>query len=110
MAEVSMAKRLLVFGFILILAALSESAIVVLKNGRIMTGTVVSENENLVVFKDDHGLQFSLKKSSIDLEKTKQANEPPAAPVVPAAVTPPPAPKKDVKVYGQNDLDRKSTR
>jgi hypothetical protein len=101
-----MAKRLLslVFGFVLILAASAESYTVITKNGKTMTGTLVSENDSLIVFKDDHGLQFSFKKSSLDLDKMKVANEPPA-PAVPVAAQPAANPKKEAKVYGQNDLD-----
>jgi hypothetical protein len=101
-----MAKQLLVLGFILILAASAESSTIILKNGKTLTGTVLSETDSIVVFKDDHGLQLSLKKSLIDVDKTKQANEPSASsPVVPVSQEPAAPEKKDVKVYGQNDLD-----
>jgi len=107
-----MTKRLLfaVLGFILVLAASSESYTVVLKNGKTMNGTLVSENDSLIVFKDAHGLQFSIKKLNVDLDKTKQANEPPAPPVAPVAATPSAASKKDAKVYGQNDLEALRTK
>lgn len=107
-----MAKRLLtlVFGFVLILAASAESYTVITKNGKTMTGTLVSENDSLIVFKDDHGLQFSIKKSSLDLDKMKLANEPPAPPVVSTAAKPAPNGKKEAKVYGQNDLDTLRTK
>src|SRR5262245_668830 len=100
-----MAKRLLVLGFVLILAASAECSTIILKNGKTMTGTVVSETDSIDVFQDDHGLQLSVKKSLIDVDKTKQANEPPAPPVVAVAAQTPAPEKKDVKVYGQNDVE-----
>jgi hypothetical protein len=51
---------------------------VILKNGKVMKGHLVSENGEMIVFKDAQGLQYSLKKSALDLEKMKGANTPPA--------------------------------
>lgn len=49
---------------------------VILKNGKMMKGHLVSENNEMIVFKDAQGLQYSMKKSLLDLEKMKAANAP----------------------------------
>jgi hypothetical protein len=63
-----------------------ETYTVILKNGKVMKGHLVSENAELIVFKDAQGLQYSLKKSVLDLEKMKEANTPPEPPPVPEPV------------------------
>lgn len=60
-----------------------ETYTVILNNGKTMKGHLVSENSEMIIFKDSQGLQYSLKKSALDLEKMKQANTPPEAPPVP---------------------------
>ncbi len=55
----------------------AEPYTVILKNGKMMKGQLLSENDDVIVFKDEKGLQYSLKKSLLDLEKMKKANEPP---------------------------------
>jgi hypothetical protein len=60
-----------------------ETYTVILKNGKTMKGHLVSENSEMIIFKDAQGLQYSLKKSVLDLEKMKQANAPPEPPPVP---------------------------
>src|SRR5215471_5457602 len=67
-------------GLTMILVGSAESYTVILKNGKILKGTLLSENDSIIVFKDDQGLQFSLKKSLLDLDKTREANEPPPEP------------------------------
>ena len=62
-----------------------ETYTVILKNGKMMKGHLLSENSEMIVFKDDKGLQYSLKKTVLDLEKMKEANMPPA-PSVPEPV------------------------
>jgi hypothetical protein len=89
---------------------------VVMKNGKSMTGALISETAEGIVFKDETGLQFSLRKSGLDLEKMAEANKPPAPPVPPplAPAEPakaPPQPQtrmtnKPAKVYTQEDIDR----
>ncbi|MCI0444674.1 hypothetical protein L0152_15890 [bacterium] len=63
------------------LAFSEETYTVILKNGKMMKGYLLSENAEMIVFKDDKGLQYSLKKTVLDLEKMKEANVPPAPPV-----------------------------
>jgi hypothetical protein len=54
-----------------------EKFTVILKNGKVMKGHFVSENAEMLIFKDAQGLQYSLKKSLLDLEKMKATNTPP---------------------------------
>ena len=112
-------KRLWVIPvMLLVLSCLpSEAYTVILKNGKAMKGTLISENDEKIVFKDEQGLQFSLSKNSLDLAKMKDANAPP--PAAPAAAPETPAPaaapaaKKPARVYTAADLqtirDRFST-
>lgn len=69
--------------FITSLAFSEEPYTVILKNGKVMKGHLLSENAELIVFKDNQGLQYSLKKSVLDLEKMKDANIPPEPPAPP---------------------------
>lgn len=111
---------------ILVLLALlpflkAEAYTVVMKNGKTIKGTVISETADGLVFKDESGLQYSLKKSNLDLEKMEEANKPQAAPAPPppadSSATPssptepaqPPAPPqtpKPARVYTQEDINR----
>jgi hypothetical protein len=68
-----------------------EPYTVILKNGKMMKGHLLYENGEMIVFKDDKGLQYSLKKSVLDLEKMKEANQPPPPPPDPLPVPEPPA-------------------
>ncbi len=71
------------------LAFSEETYTVILKNGKMMKGHLLSENAEMIVFKDDKGLQYSLKKTALDLEKMKAANMPPAPPVTETPVPEP---------------------
>ena len=63
-----------------------EPYTVILKNGKVIKGHLLSENSEMIVFKDNQGLQYSLKKSILDLEKMKEANLPPTPPPPPPEV------------------------
>ena len=82
-----------------------------------MKGTLVSENTDAIVFKDDSGVQFSLKKTGLDLDKMKEANDaeaaavaatpaPPATAAQPAPAAPATKPAKKARVYTKDDLDK----
>lgn len=75
-AILSIVFTLLIAGFIFS----AETYTVILKNGKTMKGHLLSESAEMIVFKDDKGLQYSLKKSLLDLEKMKEANSPPVPP------------------------------
>lgn len=93
---------------LLCMLSFSESYTVIFKTGKVLQGTLIAETDDSVVFKDDKGIQYSLKKKSLDVEKMKEANAPvvatePADPSIPA---PSPAPsKKASKVYTSKDIE-----
>jgi len=94
--------------FIFCIAAATASAYtVVLKNGKMMNGTLISETEQSILFKDDAGVQYSLKKANLDLDKMKDANAPKmeAPPPMEAPATTKEAPKKKARVYTKEDVD-----
>ena len=110
-----MLKRIPFVFFMLCIAVATCSAYtVVMKNGKMMTGTLISETDQVMVFKDDSGVQYSLKKSNLDLDKTARANAPkaeaPPAPSAESPASPAPAPapapgKKKARVYTKEDVD-----
>jgi hypothetical protein len=84
----------------------AEAYTVVLKNGKSMTGTLILETEDVILFKDHDGIQYSLKKNNVDLTKTSEANAPKMEtppPVGEPRVEPPP--KKKSRVYTKEDVD-----
>jgi hypothetical protein len=95
---------LLVFCFSL---ATAGAYTVVLKNGKMMTGTLVSETDRVILFKDDSGVQYSLKKMNLDLAKMSEANAPKME--TPPPVAPPPVAdtetKKKGRVYTKDDVE-----
>lgn len=109
-----MSKRLLLPVVLLFFASLysAESYTVVLKNGKVMTGTLISESADNVLFKDDAGTRYSLKKSSLDLEKMAETNASQAAvapdpePTMQEEDLPAQQPKKKGRVYTKDDLER----
>lgn len=94
----------------------AQTYTVILKNGKVMKGTFVSETGDAIAFKDEKGFQYSLKKSTLDLEKMEEANRPaePPAPAVeaPQEETPAPPPqdpvqsKKPARVFTTADVER----
>ena len=78
---------------------------VALKNGKVVHGTVVREDDQMIVIKDETGVQLTLKKANIDAEKTASMNVPQPAPSQPAkAATPAAAQHKPVRKITQEDL------
>ena len=80
---------------------------VILKNGKSMSGTLVSETEQIILFKDADGIQYSLKKENLDLAKMIEANaaKTEVAPVLTEAPIVDPAPRKKTRVYTKDDVD-----
>jgi hypothetical protein len=96
---------LLVFCFSL---ATAGAYTVVLKNGKMMTGTLVSETDQVILFKDDSGVQYSLKKINLDLGKMSEANAPKVEAPPPVAPPPPVSEteaKKKGRVYTKEDVE-----
>src|SRR5262249_39688272 len=98
---------LLIFCIFCIGIATAGAYTVIFKNGKTLTGTVISENDQMIQFKDDAGIQYSLKKSSLDLDKMQSANAPKAEtpPPVEAPSTTKETPKKKARVYTKEDVD-----
>src|SRR5262249_31946214 len=88
----------------ILMAAPTFSYDVALKNGKVVHGTVVREDDQMIVIKDETGVQLTLKKANIDAEKTASMNVPPPTPTQPAkAPTPAPAQHKPARKITQED-------
>jgi hypothetical protein len=98
-----------IFAFLVMLLCMTATAgayTVILKNGRSMTGVLVSETADVIQFKDDAGIQYSLKKANLDLAKMAEVNAPKPEPVPPVMdTTAPENPKKKGRVYTREDVD-----
>ena len=60
------------------LLAIAEAHEVVLKTGRVIHGTLVKEDDKAYVIKNAGGIEFTIDKKNVDLEKTAAANKQPA--------------------------------
>lgn len=106
-----MAKSRVLILNVLLIAVIAVATVhgytVITKSGKIMQGgTLISETADTIVFRDAKGLQFSLKKSSLDLDKMKTANAPPPPPASKeTANASTEEPKKAAKVYTANDIE-----
>ena len=85
----------------------------ILKNGKTVQGTLVSEDAEKISIKGKDGVILNFKKSIVDVQKTADANrpvpEPVAAPVdpeKPAKAETASKPKKPARVYEQSDVYR----
>jgi hypothetical protein len=103
------------FAFVfLFLANFTFAFQVILKNGKTVEGTFVTEDSEKISIKDKDGVPLNFKKSLIDLEKTAEANKPVAEtpkaekvePQKDSTAAPPAKPKKPARVYTANDLYR----
>ena len=86
---------------------------VVLKNGKVLKGDILSEDEELLTLLDTTGVKLYIKKSSIDSVKTGERNpkvEPVPAPVAEPEPEPEKSieekPKSKVRVYKKEDLEK----
>ncbi|MCI0411711.1 hypothetical protein L0222_02790 [bacterium] len=83
----------------------------ILKSGKVIQGTLVSENEENIFIKDKDGITLNFKKTMVDLQKTSEANKP-MQPVVEEPKKPEVAeksaekPKKKARVYNAADINR----
>jgi len=68
--------RLLInIGILLAFISTAYAYDVVLKNGKSIHGTKVSEDENQIVVQDANGVRINVKKSTVDTVKTEAANQ-----------------------------------
>ena len=84
---------------------------VVLKNGKILAGKILSQDEKLVVLRDTTGVKLQIRKSTIDSIKMERPKKPAVtrAPEQPVAESPTPAkeqPRKKARVYKKEDLEK----
>jgi hypothetical protein len=87
----------------------------ILKNGKVIQGNLISESNDLFVIEDASGVKMNFKKANVDLEKTAEANkskapEPEAKQEQPAAaaesVEQPAKSKKPSRVFTDKDVRR----
>jgi len=110
-------KRKILLG-VLVLFALSGITLsydLILKNGKVIKGKLINEDQEKIVIEDESGTKMNFKKTSVDLEKTTAANqviETPPAPVAPEApkeevkASEPTKPKKPARKFTERDLYR----
>lgn len=79
---------------------------VVLKNGKTMKGTLVSETADTIIFKDSAGIQYSLKKDKLDMDKMASLNTAAPAEQPSAQTEPAQTPKKTGKTYTAEDIEK----
>ena len=97
----------------LLLAASSCFAYeVVLKNGKILRGEIISDKDQILTLKDTSGIQLKIRHEQIDSAKTEERNpvaETPVqqkAPAVEQEKTPAEKPKTKGRVYTKDDLEK----
>ncbi len=76
------------------LSGITLSYDLILKNGKVVKGKLISEDQEKIVVEDESGTKMNFKKTSVDLEKTTAANQ--VVEASPAAIAPV-APKEEVK-------------
>ena len=100
-------------GILLLIATFGFAYDLILKSGKVIQGTIVSENEETIFIKDKDGIALNFKKTMVDLEKTAEANKPvQQKPAVEEQKKPTAAEKgtekskKPARVYNASDLNR----
>ena len=108
-------KRNILLGMLVLftISGVTLSYDLILKNGKVIKGTLVSEDSEKIVFEDESGTKMNFKKSSVDLEKTTAANQivearpapvPAEAPKEETKATQPAKPKKPARKFTERDL------
>jgi len=99
------------FACFLFSVSIAFSYDVILKSGKIVKGSLLSESDEVIVLQDASGIKMTFKKTLVNLERMAEVNKPPEAalPADPpeskeAAV--PASPKKPVRVFTQKDVVR----
>lgn len=78
---------------------IAEAYDVVLKTGKVIHGTLVKEDNDAFVIKNANGIEFTLRKANVNLEKTTSANKPAGTPSSDQT-------KKPARVYTTDDIAR----
>lgn len=88
---------------------------VLLKNGKVLRGEVVNEDQEMIILRDTSGMKLYIKKHSIDSVKTEERNkkandvtpfQEEQQPVVKTQKQTAEKPKKKARVYKKEDLDK----
>lgn len=106
--------RLINIGILLAFISTAYAYDVVLKNGKLIHGTKISEDENLIVVQDATGVRINIKKINVDTAKTEAANQQattvqtpqPAAPVTPKPTVQNSAAKKPARKITKEELEK----
>lgn len=107
--------RLLInIGILLAFISTTYAYDVVLKNGKSIHGTKVSEDENQIVVQDASGVRINVKKANVDTAKTEAANQQSTAVAAPTSTSIPskptatqkPVSKKPARKITKEDLDK----
>jgi hypothetical protein len=77
----------------------------ILKNGKIIKGTLISEDDSQIVLQDLTGVRMNFKKESVDLLKTAEANKPQVR-TIPIDSSAKPAEKKPARKVTKEDLEK----
>src|SRR5262245_25175160 len=107
-------RLLIKIGILLAFISTTYAYDVVLKNGKSIHGTKVSEDQNQIVVQDASGVRINIKKSNVDTAKTEAANQQsttaptPASAITPSkpAATKKAEPKKPARKITKEDLEK----
>jgi hypothetical protein len=107
-------RQKIVLFLVLLMASSCFAYEVVLKNGKILTGEVVSDNHELMILRDPSGVRLQIRKNQIDSIKTEERNKKTstvaAQPKETEIVAPEKAsvekPKTKARVYKKEDLEK----
>lgn len=91
-------KRLIFVLCFALVAPASHGYDVVLKTGKVIRGTIVKEDDNGYVIKNDSGIEFTISKKNVDASKTAAANV--------SSKTDEKSLKKPARVYTKEDIER----
>jgi hypothetical protein len=106
--------RIVFYSLVLLTASYCFADEVVLKNGKILTGEVISEDQEVIILRDSSGVRLYIKKNTIDSLKTRTRDEKEQAITSRAdeeeSLEPqskiPEKPKTKPRVYKKEDLEK----
>jgi hypothetical protein len=108
-------RLLFLVSFLLVFISLDAIAMeVTLKNGKRLEGVLLFEDDMTIRIMDQSGVQYSLKKSNLDLQTIErleemknnhpQSNQPPVISEEPSTSEAPPEQKTSSKIYNNDDI------
>jgi hypothetical protein len=107
-------SRNVFYSLVLFTASYCFADEVVLKNGKILTGEVISEDQEVIILKDSSGIRLHIKKSNVDSLKTQKRDEKENGITsradeqhsLESESKIPDKPKKKTRVYKKEDLEK----